>query len=148
MIEETGTVIRLDGDWAVVEPDKTGSCGSCSLKGGCGTASLSRFFSRRRHAFHAKNPVHARPGDTVVMGLEESSLVRGSLIVYLLPLISMILTAGLLTAWAALNDFNQDLMALIGLISGLVFGGFLARILSLRHRESLYPRIIRIDPVR
>lgn len=148
MIEETGTVIRVDGDWAVVEPNKGNACGSCSVKGGCGTASLSRFFGQRRQAFHARNLVNARPGDPVVMGMEETSLVRSSLIVYLVPLLGMILGAGLMATWAERSGLNQDLMGLIGLVAGLAAGGMLARLLSHRRREDLYPRIIRIDSAR
>ena len=148
MIEETGTVVSQDGDWAIVEPDKTSACGSCSVRNGCGTASLSRFFGQRRHAFHAQNPINARPGDRVVMGLDESSLIKGSVLVYLLPIAGMIVAAMLMSAWAGMNGLNQELWSLLGLVLGLLFGGFLARYWSRRGGGQLNPKIIRLESAR
>jgi sigma-E factor negative regulatory protein RseC len=148
MIEETGTVVSQDGDWAIVEPDKTSSCGSCSVRSGCGTASLSRFFGQRSHSFQAQNPINAKPGDRVVMGLDESLLIKGSVLVYLLPIAGMIAAAILMSAWAGLNGLNQELWSFIGLILGLLLGGFLARYWSRRGGNQLNPKIIRLESAR
>lgn len=95
MIEETASVVRTDGDFAWVETQRQSACGSCAGSKGCGTAALSKVLGKRRTEVRALNRAGARVGDRVIIGIEESALVRGSLAVYAVPLLVMLLGAGL-----------------------------------------------------
>lgn len=143
MIEETGVVVDIRGDWAVVEPSQRTACSSCSVSGGCGTSSLARLFGRRRQQHYAHNPLHAKPGDQVVMGLEEKALLTGSVLMYLVPLIGMILGAILFSEWLG-ADASSEWAALLGGAGGLIGGLGLAAYVSRRQRNTLYPIIMRI----
>ncbi len=145
MIEENGVVVGLKGEWAIVKPITSGGCSSCSANQGCGTASLARFFGQRQQQHYAHNPLHAKPGDRVVMGLEEKALVSGSLLMYLLPLLFMIMGAIFLSNWVTIPGWGADAMASLGLGMGLVLGLGITRGLSNRMRRQLYPKIMRIQ---
>jgi sigma-E factor negative regulatory protein RseC len=89
MIEESGRVVSIDGDDAWVETSRRSSCGSCEAKG-CGTGTLSQILGRKTQQLRVKNPVGAVPGDRVVLGISETALIKGSLAVYLVPLLALL----------------------------------------------------------
>lgn len=89
MIEESGRVVATDGDSAWVETSRRSSCGSCEAKG-CGTGTLSQILGRKTQQLRVNNPVGAEPGDQVVLGINESALLKGSVAVYLLPLLALL----------------------------------------------------------
>jgi sigma-E factor negative regulatory protein RseC len=80
-------------------------------------------FRARRSRVWALNTAGARVGDEVVLGLAEQALVRGSLAVYLSPLVAMI--GGAVLAEALMP--GDDAMAIAG---GLL--GFGAALLWMR----------------
>jgi len=145
MIEENGVVVSLKGEWAVVKPAPSSGCSSCSANQGCGTASLARFFGQRNQQHFAHNPLNAQPGDRVTMGLEERALVSGSLLMYLLPLVCMIIAAILFSNLMIVPGWDTDASASLGLGAGLVLGLGLSRWLSHRMRKQLYPIIMQIQ---
>lgn len=89
MIEETGLVVEAKGENAWVETSRKTSCGSCEAKG-CGTGALSKVLGRKSQRVQVKNPIDAKPGEQVVLGISESALIKGSLAVYLVPLLALL----------------------------------------------------------
>ena len=92
MIEETGLVAELDGEHAWVETARRSSCGGCSAEG-CGTGALAQVLGSKRQRVRVNNTIGAKVGDTVILGLREDALLRGSLAVYIVPLLSMMAAA-------------------------------------------------------
>jgi sigma-E factor negative regulatory protein RseC len=90
MIEETAIVVKREGEFAWVEAQRQSTCSSCSANKACGTAVLSKVVGRKVSRMKVLNRVDAEVGDTVVIGLNEAALVKGSLAVYLMPLLFMI----------------------------------------------------------
>ena len=90
MIEDQARVIRLDGDFAEIIIEKQPACGTCSVRRGCGTSLLAHWFPRRRQGLRLKNTVRARPGDTVLLGLDGAVLQRSSLLLYAVPLAGLL----------------------------------------------------------
>ncbi len=126
MIEESGLVLSSDGDFALVETQRSSSCGSCSAKGACGTAALSKVLGSRRSAVRALNPIGARAGEEVVIGLDESAMTRTSFIFYMLPLLGLIggaITGQWLGGWLA-GAAAAEPYAIGGGIVGLLAGLF------------------------
>jgi sigma-E factor negative regulatory protein RseC len=121
MIEEQARVLAVDGDVAWVETQRQSTCGSCAANKGCGTSVLAQVLGRRRTRVRVINPIGARVGDQVVLGIEEGALVRGSAALYGLPLLSLI--AGALVAdWVGPAGVNADLRAILGGTLGLAAG--------------------------
>lgn len=94
MLEESALVVATEGEEAWVETSRRSSCGSCEAKG-CGTGALSQVLGRRSQRLRVQNPIAAMPGEAVVLGIAESALLKGSLAVYLVPLLAL-LAGGLL----------------------------------------------------
>ena len=88
MIEETGTVIKVDGITARVKVQKRGSCEGCAATGVCDP-------SEGGMEIEALNPVHAKAGQTVKVSIAAQSYLKGTMLIYGLPL--MALVAGAIT---------------------------------------------------
>lgn len=82
-IPETGTVISLKGDTAIILLKGGGSCKGC----GAGKIGLCRPGGNSM-MLHADNTIGARTGDTVVVGIGRQVRVKGYLFAYIIPLIS------------------------------------------------------------
>jgi sigma-E factor negative regulatory protein RseC len=130
MIEETARVVSVDRKFALVETEQRASCGSCQSQSSCGTSLLAGLFKRRHNQLKVLNPVDAKPGEQVVIGLQEQALLKISVLAYLLPLLTMILaailTATLIQGLApyltlSIGELPQVVGGLLGLIGGLYF---------------------------
>jgi sigma-E factor negative regulatory protein RseC len=137
MIEESGTVVAVKGDFAWIESERKSTCGACAVRKGCGTAAIARVLGQRRTRLRVVNPVHAGVGDDVVVGISESGLVRGSLAVYAAPL------AGLFAGALAGN-----LMAISELVTvAAALAGFVAALLWLKRFSRATEKYAAIQPV-
>ncbi len=119
MIEEKGWVVDLEGGFALIETERKSACESCAVKRGCGTGTLSKVLGKKSSRLKVLNSVGARVDDEVVIGLDETALVKGSLAVYIVPLLSMFLSAGV-AQWlfASRGEGVVIGFALIGLLGG------------------------------
>lgn len=134
MIEETARVLRTEAGHAWVEVERKSACGSCSVSSGCGTASIARYLGRKgRMRLRALDPVGVRPGDRVVIGLEEGPMMRGMIRVYALPLAALLLGAlgGELVVRSLALEV-RDLGALLGGALGFLGGLYEVRRFSRR----------------
>lgn len=115
MIEELATVIRTEGNMMSVEIQRQSSCGSCSVKAGCGTNLVASLFGKRQAMLSLPNTIQAQPGDRVVLGIRENDLLAGSIRLYLLPLAGLLLgaLAGHLLA-------GNELFAIAGGLTGML----------------------------
>ena len=93
MIEETAQVVRVDGADVWVETRRRSTCSGCAAEKGCGTAALSKVLGNRRTLVRVLADMPLRVGDQVVIGIAEQALVRGSLAVYAVPLLLLLLGA-------------------------------------------------------
>jgi sigma-E factor negative regulatory protein RseC len=133
VIEENATVTRCDGEFAEVETERKSSCGSCSATGVCGTAALAKVFGNRPSIVRVLNPIGAKPGDNVVVGIQESVLVRVSFVFYMIPIVGLI--AGAIAGQSMALRFGSsgvELISIIGGLLGLMFGLYLVRRFSIR----------------
>jgi sigma-E factor negative regulatory protein RseC len=133
MIEESAIVVQVSDDYAIVETEQRAACGSCKSAGSCSTSLLSGLFKRRHNQLRVLNPIHARPGERVVIGVHENALLKVSFSAYLLPLLCMLLMA---IAVEQLTDrflYRLGELPIIGGgLLGLVIGLLLFRRLSAR----------------
>ena len=148
MIEEQAQVIEIKGNLLLLQAQTQSACGSCSVSKGCGTSLLAKVVGRKFTHFQAENNINAKVGDTVVVGIAEDALLKGSLMMYILPVLCMLVFALLadyfLTAppsWllAPQRDHGspsmeitaviqyRDLMIAASSIMGLVFGSLMSK---------------------
>jgi len=128
VIEENGQVVDVQGEFAWIESERATSCGSCSVRKGCGTSAIAQLLGQRRVRLRVLNRINARRGDKVVIGISETGVVQGSLAVYASPLLGLF--AGALAGQvfgSALLGITSDLPAIAG--AGV---GFLAALIWLK----------------
>ncbi|MEZ5541660.1 MAG: SoxR reducing system RseC family protein [Pseudomonadota bacterium] len=89
MIEETGRVVDVQGEYAWVESERRSACSGCGSQDGCGTGVIARAFGSRTVTLRVLNRINAGVGDRVVIGLAERGLLRGALMVYAVPLLGL-----------------------------------------------------------
>ncbi len=94
MIEEWGRVVAVEPGAVWVETVRKSTCSSCTANAGCGQGMMDKLGagSRRGHV-RALTDLQLGVGDSVAIGVHEELLLRGSLLVYLLPLLGLFLCA-------------------------------------------------------
>lgn len=119
MIEEVVQVSRVDGGEIWISADRHSACSACSAKKSCGQGAMSDWASGKSVEMSVVNPAGLLPqvGQTVVIGLEEGSLMRASVLVYLLPLLVLVVLAMVARGLGA-GEGVQVLSGLLGLVAG------------------------------
>lgn len=118
MIEESGQVVDIEGEFAWVRSERRSACGGCAAQEGCGTGVVARAFGNRDVTLRVLNRIDAGVGERVVIGLAETGLVRGAFAVYAVPLLTLF--AGALCGhWLA---GGSDAAAIAGAAAGLAAG--------------------------
>jgi sigma-E factor negative regulatory protein RseC len=149
MIEERAKVVGYDKKYVWVETQPQSSCGQCSVKKGCGTQVLAKVLANKTASIRCKNSHKVEIGDDVTIAITESSLLKGSFLMYLLPLLIMIVSGGL-SVYIARQWWPDwvDLFAIIASFSGLFLGMFLSRQLishqmfANNNKHSLYEPVV------
>ncbi len=147
MLEETAQVVRVNGEGVWVETQRKSTCSSCSAKSGCGTATLSKVLGTRRSVIRVLTDLALKPGDQVVIGIREQALVRGSMAVYAVPILLLLLGAISGEIGAQQNLWSNGEPASIALgIAGLTAGLYwLKRFTrSIRNDDDYQPVVLRM----
>ncbi len=121
MIEERAVILSLDNQssdsTATLEIERKTACGLCGQTRGCGNSIWGKLFAHQSSAFKAQNKIHAKVGDSVIIGIDESALLKSALLLYILPLVTLFIGAILATQFSASNS-----SAMLGALAGLVLG--------------------------
>ena len=136
MIEEHIEVVEVLGDQLVLQARGQSACGSCAVSKGCGTSLLSKVVGKKFTRFQVDNNVNAVVGDTVVVGIHEDALLKGSLVMYILPIISMLSFAVFFDFVLPLLLQSRDLIIAGSSIAGLILGFLLSKWYFQRHSNA------------
>ena len=145
MIEEKARVIAIENNQLLLEAETRAACNACAVKQGCGTSVLSKWVGRKFTRFQVPNTVNARVGDEVVVGLAEEAMLKGSVLVYLLPLLVMIGSALLADGLISTDTASRDLLVLVSAVAGFVLMLFISRwfLSTNSYRSKLTPVVLR-----
>ena len=136
MIEEHIEVIEVVGDQLVLQAKTKSACGSCAVNKGCGTSLLAKVVGKKFTRFQVGNSVNAVVGDTIVVGISEDALLKGSLVMYILPIVSMLLCAVLFDFLLSATVPSRDLAIAGGSISGFILGALFSKWYFQRHSSA------------
>lgn len=141
MIEERAQVSSVHDDQVWVETERQSTCGACAANKGCGTAVLGKVFGARQMRVQVRSQIPLQVGDEVVIGIDENALVKGSLAVYVVPLLMMFLGA-LCGSWLTGSEHFSVVMGLGGLLIGFAW----LRVFGLRIRGDSHfqPVVVRL----
>lgn len=123
MIEERAVILSLEtlptqvNSIATLEIERKTACGLCGQTRGCGNSIWGKLFAHKSSAFKANNSINATVGQSVIVGINEQAVLKSALLLYTLPLGTMLLSAMLATQLQ-----NSNLSAMIGALIGLVLG--------------------------
>lgn len=140
MITETGRIVAIEPEGLWVETIQRSTCGSCAAEKGCGQSLMSRLLGHTSYLWvllEGRDAGRYQLGDEIQIGVPETVVVKGSLFVYLVPLIGMLAGAG-----GAQSIFQSDAWSALGAVVGLVVGGLVVR---WRAHQTRYDR--RLQPV-
>lgn len=146
-ILEEADVLRVDGEIAWIDPERRSTCSGCSAKNGCGTGTLAKVLGNRRVEMRAINHIGAKPGDRVVVGVAGAALLRGSVAVYVVPLLLFFALALFGQHMAAnLQARSPEFWTILSAFFGLSLGFLWVRLFSKRIRlDARYqPVLLRI----
>jgi sigma-E factor negative regulatory protein RseC len=143
MIETEARVVRVDAGVTWVEARRLSACGHCSSSDSCGTSLLGQVFGNRPTQVRAQNPIDARVGDSVILGLPEQLMISGSVVLYLFPLLGLFAGA-VLGEWLAKGmglSITEPWAILAGLL-GVMTVLLLQRRISVREKEGQVQAVI------
>mgnify|MGYP001116260144 FL=1 len=130
MITETGRVLQVEGEWALVACRRQVDCARCAAGRGCGGGVLGKLLGDRLHQVRAATgAVPVATGDRVLIGLSEDAVLRAAAAVYLVPLLMAL--AGAVGLGLILP--GGELGAVAGAALGLLLGLRWARTYGERH---------------
>jgi sigma-E factor negative regulatory protein RseC len=147
MLTETGRVVALEPDSVWVETIRQSTCGSCAAQKGCGHGLINKVSDGSRSYVRVLpgklTPTDCEINDQVRISIPEEVILRGSMIVYIIPIAAML--AGAASA-VALIDGNEDALAAMGAVAGFVFGTAFVRWHAWRHKDDsrLQPTLVEI----
>lgn len=118
MIETRATVIKIEAHAAVVVTNNISACEQCQGQG-CGSNKVAQLFCSESRQFLVENPIQAVVGDDVIVVVTESVLLRSIGVMYLLPLLLLVLVAGLVS-FSGGSEGGVALGALAGLTLGFM----------------------------
>lgn len=125
-MKESGKVIDLKGDFAVVELARSKACKSCGV---CYMGA-----DQKKMLTEALNLAHADIGDSVYLELESKNILLASFIVYVLPLVFLILGYFVGIFFASIF-FGRQIAEAGGVILGfisLAFSYFIIKLIDKR----------------
>ena len=145
MIEEHVQVIEIVGKQVILQGQAQSACGSCSASKGCGTSVLSKVVGRKFTRFQVENNINAEVGDTVVVGISENALVKGSVVMYIVPILGMLLLAVLTDSYLLVTATSRDLIIAASGILGLILGSLASRwfFLQSSNAQTFTPVVLR-----
>lgn len=129
-------MVAVDADALWVETIRQSTCGACTAQKGCGHGLLNRVGAGKRGYIRVLpgqvDPGACKVNDRVTIAIPEEVILRGSMIVYMLPLLVMLVLAGLASSlWPDVGDRA----ALMGAGLGFAFGVALVRWHAWRHHD-------------
>jgi sigma-E factor negative regulatory protein RseC len=92
MIEEIAVVTRVEPGRVWIRRRQNGACGGCIQQSTCGTSAMAHWLPKREFAVEC--PMSLRVGDPVRVAIDDSHVLLGSALLYLLPLLAMLAGVG------------------------------------------------------
>lgn len=144
MIEERALIVGVTNDqqqpMALLEVERKTACGLCGQTRGCGNRIWGKLFHHQQGQFSAKNSIQAAVGQSVIVAIDERSVMHAALLLYFLPIVTMLIVAAIAQAL-----FENELAGLAGALVGLCGSLFWVKgFLAARPHGFSHPEIVRL----
>jgi sigma-E factor negative regulatory protein RseC len=140
MSAERGTVEKVEADWAWVKTKRSSACSSCASRSHCLTQGSDQMLVK------AQNTARAKRGDEVELYLSTKTKLKGTAIVYLIPVFGLFVGAFSANPLSTAIGMNPSLGMAAFTLAGLVLSIFLMRYLANRmdSKQALTPLVKRV----
>ena len=140
MSAERGTVEKVEAEWAWVKTKRSSACSSCASRSHCLTQGGDQMLVK------AQNTARAKKGDEVELYLNTKTKLKGTAIVYLIPVLGLFVGAFSARPLSAAIGMNPSLGMAVFTFTGLVLSVFLMRYLANRmdSKQTLTPLVKRV----
>jgi sigma-E factor negative regulatory protein RseC len=145
VLTETGRVVAVEPGKLWVETIRQSVCGSCAAQKGCGHGLLNQIGDGHRNYLQLSSRRFSRDqfqiDDRVTIGVPERLMLRGSAVLYLLPLACMLLAS---LAMPTLLPAISELASIGGAVGGFAVGLLLVRWHARYHQDNpdFQPRLL------
>jgi len=141
-MKQSGTVLQLDGEMALITGERASTCGSCAGKSSCSTLGS---WNQRTLELLVYNDIGAKVGDEVMIEVPDSLVLKSAYRLYGLPML-LFFAAGVL-AYVMSQHFGIGQPDLWAALSGLgaVLGYYLSGAFNTRGEEGLDAHIVQIQ---
>ena len=139
MIEQTLTVVSIEGTTAHLEAQQKQACEGCN--GRCGSQVFSKLFGTAKKTFPYQFEVPVAVGQKVTLALDDSHMVKHAFAVYMLPLVLSLAFALMAAEVFSAAEWLQIIVAIAGGFTGFAIAK--SRVKSLRHDI----KVIKIHPI-
>lgn len=142
MLRENAAVVDYQNGVATVKCHSKSACGQCAAKSSCGTAALAELNGEHsEHIFTVATITPVSIGQTVEVGLEERPLLFSILLVYVIPLVTL-LCATLIGASLFLQEWMNAMFIFFSTALSFVIVRFLVQ--KLQRKSAYQPILLRV----
>jgi sigma-E factor negative regulatory protein RseC len=121
-MSDKGIVVKITSSKIFLESYRDQSCGLCGKNQGCGNTLWGKFLNHKSDMIAVDNNIEVKQGDIVNIHYDERKLLKVSLMIYFVPLGSLLFFLSL--AQYYLNSVGYSLL---GAIFGIFFGILISR---------------------
>jgi sigma-E factor negative regulatory protein RseC len=140
MLREEGVVEKLLNQKARIRIKRSSACANCESRGHCQT------LNDREATLEVDNRLHAQVGDRVEVSMPSQALLKVSLLVYILPIVTLIIGAYAGQVWAQARRLSPTIPSIIAGGAALVLTFWALKRLerTAQEKNRYQPRITRI----
>lgn len=142
MMTALATVLRVDSQRVTVGCQQETSCGHCSSRNNCGTGIVSKALPGKEHQWQLTTDTKLHVGELVEIGLPEKNVLQSALVVYMVPLLFLILGAGMSEALFSGNEAITIAVSVLFTAIGIAMAKLLAKAIETKTADKL--RLIRV----
>lgn len=129
-MEEKGKIIGISGNIAKVEVEKKQACEACAASSFCNAG------GERSNIIDATNEIGAQTGQKVKIEFIPGSILKGSFLVYIVPIIMLVLFSSV-----AQLATKKEIFSIIWGIIGVIFSFLIIRFIDKAKKIKLIPRV-------
>jgi sigma-E factor negative regulatory protein RseC len=121
-MSDKGIVVKITSSKIFLESYRDQPCGLCGKNQGCGNSLWGKLLNHKSDLIAVDNNIEVKQGDIVNIHYDERKLLKISLMIYFVPLLSLLFFLSL--AQYYLNGVGYSLL---GAIFGIIFGILISR---------------------
>lgn len=131
MLEESAIVVKIANGQTWVVGMQNNACAGCAQQAGCSTTALASVLKKK--PVSVDSHISLQIGDTVIVAIDESDLLRAAFSLYITPLIALFIGAGIADSLINPSTAYADVWIAGSALTSLTLGLWLQKHASFKH---------------